>query len=342
MSVVHHGVLLEEIDSLTAHCLSRDDPTAERQLVRLRHDLGIALVAERSESEGDEMSPAARRMPPGTPDPFPDVVDRPPEIASGEFSAEIVRGALLHHGCLLVHEFFGADHIERLRDDIDRVVDDYGAWVERGHETVSPSWYEPFVSEQAPVPLAKRTMGGLLGTWFAADSPRGLLHLLDAFDDAGLPRVLDDYLEEPSCFALEKTALRRVPNTVPPAWHQDGFAFGADRALLNVWVALSDCGVDAPGLGVIPTRFQEIIPSRPGATIPWDLDPEEVLRIADGVPFVELTLRPGDALVFDEMLLHGTVVDPAMTKSRYCADAWFFPASDFRQEGFLPFAYTAS
>jgi hypothetical protein len=300
----------------------------------LRYELGLDLVAHAPPRRAPRS-----RLPADTVDPFPTTVDRPPEIGAGELDVELLRGALLHHGCVLVHDFFSTDHIQRLRDDIDQLVAGYQRWVDSGQEVSTPPWYEPFESAEIPVGPAKRIMGGNLGTWYGPDSPRGLLHVLDAFADAGLPELVADYLDEPACFALEKTALRRVPNTVPPAWHQDGFAFGTDTGLLNVWVTLSDCGVDAPSLGLIPTRVREIFRAKPDAPIPWDLDHDEVLSRVGGVPFVELVLRPGDALIFDEMLLHGTVVDTGMPKPRYCTDAWFFPVSEFRQEGYLPFAY---
>jgi hypothetical protein len=34
--------------------------------------------------------------------------------------------------------------------------------------------------------------------------------------------------------------------------------------------------------------------------------------------------RPGDALLFDHLLLHRTFTDPSMTATRYATETWFF------------------
>ena len=37
--------------------------------------------------------------------------------------------------------------------------------------------------------------------------------------------------------------------------------------------------------------------------------------------------EPGDVLMFDELCLHSTALDPAMTKTRYAVESWFFGPS---------------
>ena len=183
-------------------------------------------------------------------------------------------------------------------------------------------------------------MCGPLGTFYAADAPRASLHLTDAFDEAGLPDLLRSYMGEPVLLGVEKTSVRRVPANVPTAWHQDGIRFGRDVGLLNVWVALGRCGVDAPTLGVLPRRMSQILPLNADSAVPWEIERTAMTAAGEGVAPVELVLEPGDAVLFDEMLVHSTITNSSMTEPRYCADAWFFPVSAFPADLYIPLAYT--
>ena len=52
---------------------------------------------------------------------------------------------------------------------------------------------------------------------------------------------------------VHKTTLRKADPTVGGAWHQDG-AFMGDVRALNLWLSLSRCGDEAPGLDIVPRR----------------------------------------------------------------------------------------
>jgi hypothetical protein len=68
------------------------------------------------------------------------------------------------------------------------------------------------------------------------------------------------------------------------------------------------------------------------ASIPWVIDPMTVEQMAAGTPTLSPHFGPGDAILFDEMLLHRTGTFPGMTEPRYGADAWFFPAGTYLAE----------
>ena len=154
-----------------------------------------------------------------------------------------------------------------------------------------------------------------------------------------MPELLTECMNEPVLLGVEKTALRRVPPTVPTAWHQDGIRFGRDVGLLNVWVALCHCGIEAPTLGIFPMRPEEILPLDVDSAVPWEIRKDALAAATDGFEPIELVLRPGDAILFDEMLLHTTVTHQQMQTPRHCADAWFFPRSAFPADLYTPLAY---
>ena len=56
--------------------------------------------------------------------------------------------------------------------------------------------------------------------------------------------------------SVQKTTLRKADPSVRGAWHQDGAFMGEVRSL-NLWLSLSRCGDEAPGLDIVPRRLDE-------------------------------------------------------------------------------------
>ena len=58
---------------------------------------------------------------------------------------------------------------------------------------------------------------------------------------------------------------------------------GGDIRSLNVWLALSHCGDDAPGLDVVARRLDAVVPTgTDGAWLDWTVGPGMVERVAPG------------------------------------------------------------
>ena len=71
---------------------------------------------------------------------------------------------------------------------------------------------------------------------------------------------------------------------------------GRDIRSLDVWVALSHCGDDAPGIDVVGRRLDEIVErGTEGAYLEWTVGPGVVERVAEG-KIVRPIFEPGDAL----------------------------------------------
>lgn len=98
------------------------------------------------------------------------------------------------------------------------------------------------------------------GSVLAADSPRGMYLLLETFYELGIDKLITEYFGERPALSAEKTTLRKVvPGIEPGGWHQDGQFLGTSIRSLEVWIALSDCAVDAAGLELVPTRRNHIV-----------------------------------------------------------------------------------
>jgi hypothetical protein len=103
---------------------------------------------------------------------------------------------------------------------------------------------------------------------------------------------------------------------------------GTDIRTVNLWLALSHCGDDAPGLDILPRRLNHIVETgTPGAVFDWSASPEMVERAAEGTAVCRPIFEPGDALLFDHMFMHRTAAGPEMTKDRHGVEMWFFAPS---------------
>jgi hypothetical protein len=170
--------------------------------------------------------------------------------------------------------------------------------------------------------------GGLL----AADSPRLSAEMMEIFEAAGLRELVSGYLGEPAVISVHKTTLRKADPAVPGGWHQDGSFMGSVRAL-NLWLALSRCGDEAPGLDIVPRRLDNYVATgTEGASLSWTISDEVVSEVAGAQGVIRPIFEPGDALLFDELFLHKTGSDPAMPKPRFAIESWFFGGSTFPAE----------
>merc|ERR1712118_569727 len=96
------------------------------------------------------------------------------------------------------------------------------------------------------------------------NEPSAAEHLLKAFEQAGVKKLLDGYFGDDTCVSSRKWTLRRGNGLAFPGWHQDGYFMDGGNDYLNMWVALSHCGGDTgvPGLTVVPTRPDDLLVPR--------------------------------------------------------------------------------
>jgi hypothetical protein len=166
----------------------------------------------------------------------------------------------------------------------------------------------------------------------AADSPLLSFELMELFREAGLPRLVAGYLGETPLWSLQKTTLRKAEPAVGGAWHQDG-AFMGDVRALNLWLSLSRCGDEAPGLDIVPRRLDRLVATgTDDAMLDFQVSQRKAEEAAGDRGIVRPIFEPGDALFFDELFLHQTGSDPAMPNPRFAIENWFFGASGFPAE----------
>lgn len=320
----------QEAIRLLSHANRREgNADIERAILRLRRQAGGAMEL-------------AARVPPV---PLPTRVGdgRVMEVPATGLTVSTLREGWATSGCLLVRGLISPERAEGLRVGMDAALAAYDAAI-AGSDGVDPRWYDP-------LPMPDRSASGMTddvhraflrgrGAMWTADSPRMLFDLFEVIDDSGLGDLMTEFLGERPVLSGLKGTMRRVPPDieVDRRWHQDGSFLGEGIRALNIWLALTPCGTDAPGLDVVPKRVEHVVPRGVDARFEWSLSDAAVQEVARDAPVVRPQFDAGDALLFDHLLVHRTGTSPDMTNLRYAIESWFFGPSGYPSDQ-LPISY---
>ncbi len=314
--------LQAEIDRLADANRSNPDRDTERRLMALRHIAGMRALGGNGATP-QHPEPDSARLP---------AEGELPEFPADELTPELVRAAILREGFILVRGLIDRDEALRFADQIDR------AFVERekfvAGQPAAEGYYEEFLpgTEKYEEALSVRPWIREGGGVLAVDSPTLSAEMVELFKKAGLPRLVERYLGEKPLISLQKTTLRKAEPSVAGAWHQDGSFMGDVRAL-NLWLSLSRCGDESPGLDMVPRRLDYLVTQQTEeAVLSIQVSQAMAEEAAGDRGIIRPIFEPGDALLFDDMFLHQTGSDPSMPKPRYAVENWFFGASGFPVE----------
>ena len=268
------------------------------------------------------------------------------EAARGDLDASVVRAAILEHGSLLVRGAIDRVQARALADGIDASYAAQAAWsaAKEGPRPRS-SWWTRFEPPGDNEEIAKifppgmrnwvRAGGGVL----LCDSPRMQFELLSLYRDLGLFAMVQDYLGTRPVLSANKCTLRRVGLDATGGWHQDGAFLGGGIRAINLWLTLTDCGRDAPGLDLVPRRFDRVVETgTEGSYFAWAVSDDMVQRVAGDAGVIRPEFAAGDLLIFDDLLLHRTAVAPEMTRERHAIETWCF-AADAYPTNQVPFVW---
>lgn len=321
--------LLETIDALVSANRTHRDAEVERRLVRARHEAFVELDRSGLEPADAELGPEV-----------PEVVDR------DDLTPHALHSGILRHGSLHVRGVVPEHRVAELVDGIDRAIAGRDAFDGGADREETTPWFEPFRPHRSYPSIMNRQLWNRRkwvreagGVW-AADSPRMLFELFETLDEVGLRDVITGYLGERPALAVDKCTLRRVPLDTSTDWHQDGAFLGSGIKTVNMWLSLSHCGRDAPGLDIVPARLDRIVETgTEGAAFSWSVGPGVVDRVAAATSAVRRPVfEPGDVLFFDDLFLHRTAIDPAMQRERYAIESWFFAPSAYPEQ-YVPLVF---
>jgi hypothetical protein len=314
------GRHLEAIDLLTAANAGEGDVAIEQRLVQLR----CSAFADLDHPVGRDV------WPPELDDPFPDVSGRAPEITLAELTPAVLGGALMHHGSLLIRGLVSGERAEELGEIIRQA---YASRHEQSRmkperRAAPDRWYTPFAPGRE-----RADMFGKPNVVRVVDSPRAMFELVETYRSTGLTAAITEYLGERPALSANKWGLRRVPaDAMAGDHHQDGAFLGEGIRTVNIWLPLTRCGGDAPapGLDFYPCRLDHIIETGgDDAFFDWTVPPSRGDRECAPFGVMRPEFAPGDALLFDEMLLHRTAGGGDMTMPRLAVESWFFASSQY-------------
>lgn len=251
-----------------------------------------------------------------------------PDVAADALDRETLIAGVRTYGILIVRGLFPTDACADLRTMIDESVEIFG----KDRSKVDPAWNVPLrtVDGELLGAAAFRAFNYAAGGLAVADAPAVAQRVLAAFDEVGVRDIVEGYLGERPAVSLEKWTMRKVPADTGSSWHQDGAFLGTDKHTLNMWVALSDCGERASGLDIVAKRFDHIVATgTEGAFLYWDVSPRVVEQERGDHPIVSPVFQEGDAVFFDQFLLHKTGTKPDLVDDRYALETWFFSPHAF-------------
>jgi hypothetical protein len=307
------GRALEAIELLTEANRASRDREVERRLVELRSDAFLSM----------SWSGERPVWPDSMPDLFPGV--EVPEVTRQELTVDRLRSAVQHYGVLLIRGLVDQDRVALLAEDIDRALSAYDAHADRVVQSDVDGWYEPFVRDRISDRAQKRKRGSVM----TVESPPTMFDLLETFEMVGVSRLVREYFGEPPMLLARKGTLRRISHEGNTGgWHQDGAFMGVDIRSLNIWLALTHCGDDAPGLDIVARRLTELVPTGESAFAAWAASPDAAEETAAGA-LVRPIFDAGDALIFDHLNLHRTAIDPGMARDRHAIETWLFSPSTY-------------
>ena len=294
-------------------------PERDREIRRLRHLAGIEAVKV--------PPPRPELVEPAATPPARGPESKCPEIHADELTPELLRAAILDGGCLLIRDLMPDNDALEMADGIERAFATRVELRETGG-TDETGLYDELIAEP-PYAVEKREWIEEGGGVLAVDSPKLLVDMLDAFDRVGLPDVIEGYLGESPLISADKCTLRKATPDVTGAWHQDGRFMGDVRAM-NVWLSLSRCGDEAPGMDLVPTRLDDYVATgTEGTWLETQVSDAVAEEAAGEIGITRPIFNPGDALLFDDLFLHQTGSDPSMPKPRFAIESWFFGPSAF-------------
>ena len=296
------GDLFEAIDRLTRADREHPDAVLEHRLVSMRHRAFERL----------DPTPGFATWPPAPADGAGGPGGTIPEVAPSELTADVLRHHIITDGCVLVRGLADAPTVEMLVDGIDRALNEWAGLRRPFLRATGSPWFDPLEIDEPARSALGRTWVTNSGGLLTADSPRMLFLLLEALEEAGMREVVHGYLGERPALSANKCTLRRVQvDTNSAAGTRT--ARSSDRASVpstsgsrsRSAASMRPDSTWCPGASITSSR-----PARGG-----------LLRLG-GRPRCRRIARAGDAdrssrssmpatlLIFDDLFLHRTAVEP--------------------------------
>jgi Phytanoyl-CoA dioxygenase (PhyH) len=302
---------LARIDRLVEANRRNRSTETDELLVKLRRDAASQVS---SRDAGDIPEPPSEDLFAG--------ITGLPEIDASRLTVAHLASGILHHGALLVRGVVGAKHLEIMTALLDKKEASAPPTPNADDDESKRQQFSEAIRYKARKGLPRMMC-----------SPTAVYDIIEMYKEVGLGQTISEYLGERPVLHTERIRLTRHRGAAGLPWHQDAAFYCGVFYAVNVWLAISPCGADAPGLNVIPRRFDDVCGIKRGESLPLPLTygerftPELIREIADGHPVSDPDFRPGDALLFDELTMHRTSPGGWKVPYKDSAVTWFLAPS---------------
>jgi ectoine hydroxylase-related dioxygenase (phytanoyl-CoA dioxygenase family) len=255
-----------------------------------------------------------------------------PEIHASELTPDRLTSAIARHGALIVRELIPHRDALELNRAFEQVMADAAADEAAGYDTVATEWYTPYEDGNDALSFTRawvRTIDCVL----MADSPAMMTQIAAIYRRSGILDLVSGHLGEVPVLSSQKSTLRRTlgSKVYTDNWHQDGAFLGPETRVINVWLALTPCGIDAASVEIGTTRQTGIVPTGgEGSLFDWSVSPAQAAKASPHS--VTPICAPGDAVLFDHLCLHRTSISESYRQNRHALETWFFAPSTYPNE----------
>ncbi|MEZ0373882.1 MAG: hypothetical protein ACAI44_32625 [Candidatus Sericytochromatia bacterium] len=226
------------------------------------------------------------------------------EIDASELTFEILEAMLVRYNCLVIRRFALPMLMERILQRALQVFEQR----------------QQFAAAANPA----KSHVSFIGI-HELDLPGAPPHqILTMFAASKLKPLIQQLIGTPIYFNLAEAACRKILPQRPDLlvlFHQDGFFdLTPPWRHINCWLPLVPCGIDAPGIAVVPSGLQDMLskPSADNSAVARYGFPECAAYVASHSDALwQPALNPGDVLIMNEFAVHGSFGTPTMTKTRY-------------------------
>ncbi|MDX2103063.1 MAG: phytanoyl-CoA dioxygenase family protein [Alphaproteobacteria bacterium] len=293
--------------------------------------LNMRMLAVQERLRGSQGRLAERHLP----GKMPPAAGFPPELPI--FQASTARlddmlEAMDKYGCLVIRNLMPRETALQLQDIVRRTYEDCDralADITAGKAPVSSEFFlaTDFTKSDVGTPMFRE-----FGSILMMEAPAATNEFLYNLKKTRAIDLARRYLGSEPYVGVGKSSVRRseISSKVKRVFHQDATFFGGiGTATINFWVALSDAGIDRPGVQILPHKLdRELVRGQAGTFVGWEIFEETIADLFGLDKLWAPAVEPGDAIVFDQMNVHRTYLTPGMTQDRFAVECWLFPARE--------------
>ena len=146
--------------------------------------------------------------------------------------------------------------------------------------------------------------------------------------DPRIVSVLEKLMPQGVMFLSDKIVVKTADKTFATPWHIDRFYWPGTRPKLSIWMPLDDVNANNGTLTVVrhshKKEWKMVTKGLPNGEFLYEVDNDEI----NGDDVVICTVKRGSAIVFSDLLVHGSTSNVARTDRYTIISTYHAPTDD--------------